>query len=1051
MNSPFSSTARAPHLPSCAHLLITVLAASVLWSGSAVGQQLLPMEGRDGWGYVDLAGAWVIEPQFQQATRFSEGRALVLEGRSWHFIDESGEHAMEHGFDSHGSSSSNDVRISWPGASFFSEGLAAAYLPFSGHAVIRPDGEIAFEFDGALQVGHPFTFRDGLAVAYSDRHDAGYIDTSGAWVIRPTFKRARSFSEGLAAVRDEETELWGYIDRSAEWMIEPRFTDAGDFSSGRAPVTYEGSGRAGYIDASGDVVIEGEFRRVLPFSSGLAMVSAEEGVHFIDADGTIAIDRSSLAPFCYTDSFVDGLALVVIATDDGCDYVSSSADGLTFVVVLEGLVGYIDTSGSVVVSQARADREAVTEKKRRAEQAVLDAETARLAACPDLVEYGTPGSGNYLVVHREGKRRVLHFERTAVHHSGDGAFTLTLPGFGRDDEYHFMTTNLSYALREQEDEAGAYQVGAHVLGLNSPRLDCLSIPESLLRQRQSRARISAFTLPGPNVSGHARGVISNPSRGEGEDGIEFHFDTRTFSGLDVTTLISGWHAGTTIEQASIVHDPTTRTLSIEIPGADEPVTYGLAAFDGEAGVHYQRLGPRLHIFDITRMDQGGATIDVYDLDITDFAEAEKTSFFSFGIEERLRERYAPEPERRVVSLVASSYVRSPHLPALAFTPVARPQPEARPIDDRDPEMRLAEAMFASMFSGRQPARLTIDDLPHHVNEGLRPPHAYDSSLRATGIPVTVTERSGPAEAGTWRISVEARVDEVEAEEPAGDEASDADIEQCRELESEMERMGQEATDEEAAIAEAVLLLMNAGFGADLGDPAEVAPELVFEAYFQQCAASFDRSLESNYQAMFGDYHAEMAAEMGVELTIDAATGAPLARKFSSKETRIEVEYLEGRVLITAENEAQGRHRTPFAVPAGILDIAQLNSVLTALPLREGYATELFFLVIRPGSTQSFELMPDGSGRSSTARIVEPGFVRIAVLVDRLVPASETVREQAYVVKVGVEPDAYGAWPLGIGTPMDDGGIGYVLYHIGKDSRSLLAIEFAEGSSVRPID
>lgn len=35
-------------------------------------------DGRSGlWGYIDKAGAWVIEPMFEQAGNFSQGMALV--------------------------------------------------------------------------------------------------------------------------------------------------------------------------------------------------------------------------------------------------------------------------------------------------------------------------------------------------------------------------------------------------------------------------------------------------------------------------------------------------------------------------------------------------------------------------------------------------------------------------------------------------------------------------------------------------------------------------------------------------------------------------------------------------------------------------------------------------------------------------------------------------------------------------------------------------------------------------------------------------------------
>lgn len=70
------------------------------------------------------------------------------------------------------------------------------------------------------------------------------------------------------------------------------------------------------------------------------------------------------------------------------------------------------------------------------------------------------------------------------------------------------------------------------------------------------------------------------------------------------------------------------------------------------------------------------------------------------------------------------------------------------------------------------------------------------------------------------------------------------------------------------------------------------------------------------------------------------------------------------------------------------------------------------------------------------------------MVDHLTPATEALGEEAYVVKVGVEPESYGTWPLGISPPVREEDIAYVLYYIGRESRALLAIGHADGITVR---
>ncbi|GEM_PF-3071686 len=51
----------------------------------------------------------------------------------------------------------------------------------------------------------------------------GYIDASGAMLIKPQLDEAFTFSEGLAAVSVHDR--WGFIDASGTRVIEPRFLD----------------------------------------------------------------------------------------------------------------------------------------------------------------------------------------------------------------------------------------------------------------------------------------------------------------------------------------------------------------------------------------------------------------------------------------------------------------------------------------------------------------------------------------------------------------------------------------------------------------------------------------------------------------------------------------------------------------------------------------------------------------------------------------------------------------------------------------------------------
>ncbi len=56
----------------------------------------------------------------------------------------------------------------------------------------------------------------------------GFVKTDGTVLLEPVYEDAKSFSKGLAAVRQDGK--WGYIDKTGALIIPPTFEDAGPFS-----------------------------------------------------------------------------------------------------------------------------------------------------------------------------------------------------------------------------------------------------------------------------------------------------------------------------------------------------------------------------------------------------------------------------------------------------------------------------------------------------------------------------------------------------------------------------------------------------------------------------------------------------------------------------------------------------------------------------------------------------------------------------------------------------------------------------------------------------
>lgn len=140
-------------------------------------------------GFLDLIGNVVVEPQFEFARSFSQGFAAVVMGDN---------RRRRAGFIDHG----------------------AKFLPISGATGCEP-------------------YTDGLAVfsAMVGRNQlCGAVNLRQEIVIPPAFALIGRFVEKLAPARLPKGK-WGFVDSGGTWRIPPEFDDAEPFKFGLAEVT----------------------------------------------------------------------------------------------------------------------------------------------------------------------------------------------------------------------------------------------------------------------------------------------------------------------------------------------------------------------------------------------------------------------------------------------------------------------------------------------------------------------------------------------------------------------------------------------------------------------------------------------------------------------------------------------------------------------------------------------------------------------------------------------------------------------------------------------
>ncbi len=335
-------------------------------------------------GFIDRNGKIVVDPQFQGARDFVEGRAgVAVSGEKYKegFIDENGKLVIIPQFDA-----TRD----------FSEGLAAVGIGFLG---LHGSGEHKWGFidkNGTMIIAPKFqevqSFTEGLAAVMNDERKWGFIDKNGKVIIPFQFEDAFNFSEGLACVLTNG--LFGFIDKSGKVVIEPRFATPSNFKEGLAavelpvkdfkPYKYYGTyvrslGELLFIDKTGNTAIkfDSNVKRISDFSEGLASVEIERKdkdyyTRLINKQGKVAFDL----PFYSSQvSFSEGLARIeqnnrygfvnktgkiVIkpvyrwAEDfhNGLAEVSTSKQISDFVVTenlgFEPNLGYIDKTGKVI-------------------------------------------------------------------------------------------------------------------------------------------------------------------------------------------------------------------------------------------------------------------------------------------------------------------------------------------------------------------------------------------------------------------------------------------------------------------------------------------------------------------------------------------------------------------------------------------------------------------------------------------------------------------------------------------------------------------------------
>ena len=254
-------------------MLVSVASCDFFKSSNKL--ELIPFLQKDKYGYFDLEGKIAINPQFEFATAFREGLALVkLSGDNgkWGYIDKSGKFV---------------INAIYKDATVFKDGLAWVISDNSAPSAIEKNGNIIFTLKEANEVR---LFSEGLA-AFSiadavNYMSWGFVDKTGNQIINAQFDEVGDFTEGKCAVMNKEGK-WGYIDKSGKIIINYQFDEAAPFKGEKAIVTIDN--KAGVIDNEGKYIINPQFSSAKN-DGEIFLISQEDKVGWCDNAGKYIIN-----------------------------------------------------------------------------------------------------------------------------------------------------------------------------------------------------------------------------------------------------------------------------------------------------------------------------------------------------------------------------------------------------------------------------------------------------------------------------------------------------------------------------------------------------------------------------------------------------------------------------------------------------------------------------------------------------------------------------------------------------------------------------------------
>lgn len=271
------------------------------------------------WGLKDFTGKQILPFEYDAITTYSKEKLVqATKGDQFIFFDGSGKQLFQKAKSVYNIISCGEGMITCKVNDKY------GYLDFNGNEAIvtRYDDALAF-FGGLAKVGkkNPATGK----ILY------GFIDKKGTEITPLKYEVASSLNNGMAYLKDPETNRYGFIDKSGKWILNPSYLDAYSFDKAGGAWVKQTDGKWHYINKSGK-----DFGTV----DEAGTVNKSFGT-----DGYAVYENTNTSY-----ALLDKTGKVLKNIDD-CDGIYSFSDGIAgYKCKSTGKYGFIDLNGNKIIS-----------------------------------------------------------------------------------------------------------------------------------------------------------------------------------------------------------------------------------------------------------------------------------------------------------------------------------------------------------------------------------------------------------------------------------------------------------------------------------------------------------------------------------------------------------------------------------------------------------------------------------------------------------------------------------------------------------------------------